>query len=161
LTQSLRGRYNREMGFLQWAGTNWFELLQTVGIITGSVFTAVSLRMDARSRRVSNLIAATQQHREIWRELYDRPHLARVLEPAPDLDASPVTKEEELFVLFLILHLNGAYRAMKENLFTEPEELDRDIHSFFTLPIPRSVWRKFKNRQDRSFVNFVERQFQV
>jgi len=67
---------------LQWIGEHWFDLLQTVGIVGGLFFTAYTTRKDDRSRKIANLIAIKQQYREIWKELYDRPQLGRVLEKA-------------------------------------------------------------------------------
>src|SRR5260221_13307070 len=68
------------MGFLNWASDNWFILLQSLGIIGGLLFTAASLRLDEKTRRVGNLMAITKNHREIWTALYDRPELSRVLD---------------------------------------------------------------------------------
>ena len=92
------------MGVWNWLSSNWFVLLQSLGIIGGLIFTGVSLWIDARVRRVSNLISLTNQHRDIWTEVYRRPALARVLDPHADTDLAPVTAEEEIFVTLLILH---------------------------------------------------------
>lgn len=144
------------MGFLQWLEQNWFSLFESAGIIGGLLFTAVTLRTDARARRIGNLIAITQHHREIWTHLYTRSELARVLDNAVNLKSAPATNEEELFVNLLILHLNSAYHAMQNGMFVKPEGLQRDIQMLFALPIPRSVWEQAKSFQDADFVNYVE-----
>lgn len=118
--------------------------------------TAVLLRADAKARRITNLIGLTEQHLEIWRELYERPELSRVLRPSPSSEKHPVTKNEELFVRSLVLHLYSAFRAMHEGLYTKPAGLKRDIAWFFSLPIPAEVWKMLKPFQDRDFVKFVE-----
>ena len=144
------------MGFLHWVEQNWFSFFQSTGIIGGLVFTAVTLRTDAQARRIGNLIAITQHQREIWTHLYTRPELARVLAHAVNLKSAPITDAEELFVNFLILHLNSAYHAMQTGMFMKPEGLQRDIQMFFSLPIPKAVWESTKQFQDEDFVRFVE-----
>ena len=89
---------------LQWIGEHWFDLLQTVGIVGGLLFTARTTLKDDRSRKIANLIAIKQQYREIWKELYDRPQLGRLLEKGVNLNTHPISTEESLFVKLLILH---------------------------------------------------------
>jgi hypothetical protein len=141
---------------IAWIEHNWFVLLQSVGIIAGLVFTGVTLRLDVKSRRVSNLIELTEGHRDIWSQFYRRPELARVLNPHVDLSSAPVTEEERIFVSFLILHLSSTYHALHHGLTMDPEGLRQDIRRFFSLPIPHAVWEKVHALQDRAFVKFVE-----
>jgi hypothetical protein len=142
---------------LQWVGEHWFDLLQTVGIVGGLLFTAYTTRKDDGSRKIANLIAIKQQYREIWKELYDRPQLARVLEKRVDLKAQPTSLQEWLFVKLLILHLDTVYHAMKADMFVSLEGLQKDIKEFFSSPIPWTIWEKLKPFQDEDFVEFVER----
>lgn len=72
------------MDFVPWLSLHWFTLLQSIGIVGGLLFTGVSLRIDTKVRRVSTLITITQQHRDIWTQLYRRPEMARHLpDPYP------------------------------------------------------------------------------
>lgn len=135
---------------------NWFVLLQSVGIIGSLLFTAASFRTDAKARRISNLLTLTHHHREIWTQLYKRPDLLRVVKRAVDLMRQPVTEAEELFVDLLILHLSSSYHAIRDGLLAEPEGLRKDIRWFFSLPIPRAVWRKSRILQDEDFVRFID-----
>jgi len=144
------------MGLFQWFSDSWFILLQSCGIIGGLTFTVVTLRDDIKARRVSNLIAITQHHREIWAQLYARPELSRVLDAAVDLDSHPITEEEKLFVGLLILHLNSSYQAMKSGTLIKPEGVRRDMQLFFALPIPHAIWVEVRLMQDEGFVEFVE-----
>ena len=144
------------MAFTQWASDNWANVLQNVGIIGGLAFTAYSTWKGERARRISNLIAITAQYREIWQELYTTPRLARVLKADVDLNKEPVTGEEEMFVNFLILHLDTVYHAMKAKMFVRVEGLQKDIQDFLSLPIPRATWDKNKIFQNRDFVRFIE-----
>ena len=143
------------MGLLSLLADNWFTLLQSVGIIGGLLFTGISIRRESHAKQINNLITITRQHRDIWTELYRRPDLSRVLDPDADLRKDPVTLEEELFVGLLIHHLNSVYHAMQAGLFMSPEGLEADIRQFFSLPIPKSVWRSRQDLQDRSFAQFV------
>jgi len=101
------------MGGIAWAADNWIALLNSGGVIASLLFTAASLRAEKKSRGISNLLAITQNHRELWSELFEHRELRRVLNPQVDLSAKELTAEEETFVTLLILHLHSVYRAMK------------------------------------------------
>ena len=140
----------------QWLAANWFDLLQTLGIVGGLLFTAYAIRKDEKGRKISNLIAMNQQHHEIWRELYERPELGRVLKEEADVNSAPVSDAERLFVNSLILQLSTVFSAMKEGMFVPLEGLKEDIKGFFSLPIPKNVWEKNRSLQNGEFVRFVE-----
>ena len=144
------------MGVLNWLNNNWLNLVQSGGIIAGLLFSAVALHLDANARRVSNVLSITQNHREIWTELYRRPELARVLEPKVDLETAPISHNEELFIRMLILHLNSVYHAQKYGLLLNLEGLPKDIQWFLSLPMPQIIWERIKPFQDADFVWYVE-----
>lgn len=144
------------MGFWVWFDQNWFILLQSAGIIGGLFFTAFAMRSDEKTRRIGNDLLVTQNHRDIWKEIFRRPDLQRVLDSGVDLKQSPTSREEEIFVNLVILHLNSVFHAMENKLVLKPEGLQKDVGSFFTLPIPRSVWNKMKLLHDDDFVSFIE-----
>ena len=144
------------MGIAVWIQLHWLDLLQSIGIVSGFVFTAVTLRADTKVQRLANLIDFTKQHREIWTHLYSKPELARILETRLDLDKRPITNNEELFVSFIILHLSAFQEALKQRLLISPDGLRQDIRDFFSLPIPNAVWQKLKPLHDKDFVAFVE-----
>jgi hypothetical protein len=143
------------MGLSVWIAQHWFELVETIGIIGGLLFTAFTTRKDERARRISNLIAVTEQHRQIWMELYDRPRLSRILKKDVNLNKDIISEEEALFVNLLILHLGTVYRAMKEGVFVKLEGLQEDVKEFFALPIPKAIWEKAKSLQDKDFAEFI------
>jgi hypothetical protein len=147
------------MGFNLWISNNWLALIQTGALAGGLLFTGVAILLDGRARSVGNLIQLTQQHRDLWERLYIQPELARILDPAANPTQSPVTAEEEMFVIFLILHLSNTYYAMRAGFVHKLDGLHRDIEQFFSLPIPRAVWENVKYMQDKSFVRFVEQSF--
>jgi hypothetical protein len=145
------------MGFSDWIAHNWFSLLQSLGIIGGLFFTGISLRIDAKVRRLGNLLTITQQHREIWTNLYRRPELSRVLDPKANVTSEPVTEEEEMFILLLLVHLGTTRDVLKTGMLDKPDEgVPKDIKWFFSLPVPKTVWERVKDRQDEAFVRFVE-----
>jgi hypothetical protein len=144
------------MGFLNWLSLNWFSILQSVGIVGGLLFTGISFRNLRIDQRITNLLTIKEQHDELWKTIYQRPELARVLDPAADLEAKPVNQEEELFVTLAIVHLSTSCQALLRGMVEPNEGLRQDIRWFFSLPIPKAVWEKNKRRQDSRFVKFVE-----
>src|SRR4051794_23445100 len=99
-----------------WATDNWFNILSSVGIIGGLVFTASTIRSESKTRKIANLLTLTASHREIWKEFFRRPELNRVLDRSVDLTSAPLTPEEKEFVNFVILHLSSTYYAMKDEI---------------------------------------------
>src|SRR5438552_3486139 len=111
------------MALFDWIGHNWFALLQTGAVTAALLFTGIALFLDGRARRVGNLIDLTDRHRALWDRMFNRPRLARILDPAVDLTEEPMTAEEEQFVVFIILHLSSTYYAMKSGFFQKPHGL--------------------------------------
>lgn len=149
--------YTRGMLVLAWIVHYGVGLAQTYGPSAGLFMIGVALLLEARARRVGNLIQLTKEHRELWERMAVQPELARIIDPRADPSATPITTEEEMFVAFIILHLSSAYYAMRSGFFQKPHGLRKDIELFFSLPIPRAVWEKMKVLQDPPFVSFVER----
>jgi len=144
------------MGTGEWISQNWFNLLSVAGIIGSLWFAAVSLRSETKTRRVANLLAITANHREVWKEFFGKPELARVIEPSADVRTQPVTPAEEFFVNMVISHTSSVYEALKDELVIKQENLRRDIKSFFSLPVPNAVWTKSKLLQNQDFAAFIE-----
>ena len=140
----------------RWLATNWFELLQTAGIIGSFGLTAYIAWKDERARSIGNSIAISNQHRELWKTVYGRSDVGRVLNKSADLEGQGVSLAEELFVTTLISHLSTVFRAMKYGEFVKLEGLRKDVQEFFALPIPKAVWGKLKPYQDNHLVVFIE-----
>ena len=145
------------MGGFRWIAENWVTALNAVGVVGGLFFTASSSRSEERTRRVANLLTITKNHREIWSDFYSTPELARVLAPTPDLVHEPITRQEEIFVNLVILHLSSVFHALQDELLAHQEGLRRDVAGFFSLPIPIVVWERSRALQNDAFVIFVER----
>ena len=144
----------------RWFTEHLFNIAEAVGIIGGLFFNAYTIRRDEQSRRISNLIAINQEHRQIWKEFYPHPGLSRITARDPDLKSAPITPQEEVFVNSLIVHLDTVHRALHSGLYVKIEGLQKDILDFFSLPIPKAVWNKVKKYQDSNFVRFVEASFE-
>ncbi len=140
----------------EWLTENWFNLFSSVGIIGGLLFTAHSLRSETKTRRIANLLTVTANYREIWKEFFHSPGLARVIDPPADVAKQPVTPAEELFVGLIISHINSVFYATNDHLVVAWEGLRRDVGLFFSLPIPKAVWTKSKLLQNQDFAAFIE-----
>ena len=140
----------------QWLTENWFNLFSSAGIIGGLWFTAVSLHSETKTRRVANLLTITANYREVWKEFFRSPELARVIDPAANVAKQPVTPAEEFFMNLVISHTSSTYEALKDELLTKQEGLRRDVRSFFSLPIPNAVWQRTKLLQNQDFAAFIE-----
>lgn len=141
---------------LHWLLNNWFTVLSAVGVVGGLFFTAFSLRSETKTRKISNLIAMTANHREIWKQLFQRPELARVVDSTADVTKRIITPDEEAFVSMVVIHTSSVYEALKDELLIKQEGLRRDVGLFISLPIPRVIWEKIKLVQNQDFVAFVE-----
>jgi hypothetical protein len=145
------------MEAFRWIAEHWLDLAQSLGIIGGLLFTAQAIRKDETARTVANTMAINEQYTIIWREFYERPDLARILQTDVDLKKKPISNNEALFVKTLLLHLDVVRRTMKAGIFTKIQGLQKDIREFLSLPIPRAVWEKIKPFQDDDFIAFIEK----
>jgi len=55
------------------------------------------------------------------------------------------------------LHFETGWRLEKALNRGEMSLLFRDVRDFFSLPLPRAAWEKYKKFNNREFVRFVER----
>mgnify|MGYP000856693403 CR=1 FL=1 len=145
---------------LLWASEHIFDLISATGIIAGLGYTALSFREDTQSRRLTNLVRLTEQHRDIWEEAQNNPKVHRVLDAEADLYTKPVTAEEATFVMLLLFHLHCWYRAILHGEVEALEGLKKDMNTVFALPIPRQVWQERKGYFDADFRRFVDKHVQ-
>ena len=142
---------------LGWFNDNWFSLCQSGGIIGGLIFTAVSIRRDLKARRISGLLALTEQHRELWNEIYRRPDLERVFASSVDLVAQPMTTVEERFLNETTIHFSTGWQLACDGSLLTLGALIPDAKWFFSLPLPNAVWEQTKSTRDPKFVSFIEK----
>jgi len=144
------------MGGIRWITENWVTALNAAGVVGGLLFTAASFRSETKTRRIANLLTITRNHRDLWADFYRNPALSRVLDASAELTKHPITREEEIFVNLVILHLSSVVHALKDDLVINQEGLRRDAATFFSLPIPLAVWDRVKVLQNDAFVAFVD-----
>jgi hypothetical protein len=139
-----------------WFTQSWMDLLQNVGILSTIGFTVYSLRREETSRRNANMLTVATRHHDIWKQLVERPELSRIRAERADLEANPLSDEEQVFITGLIVHLDTVYRSMKMKMVVPIEGLRKDVKNFFSRPVPKAAWEKLKPFQDGDFVKFVE-----
>lgn len=134
--------------------TNWFLLVQTVGIVAGLMFSGWALYLMVRTTRVTNLLQLTQFHRQIWNMVIERPDLREALRH--DFSPTTITDEQRLFIRFLVLHLSASFIATRAGALFEQEGLATDVATFFSLPGPAAVWEEQRRFHTSQFVSFVD-----
>ncbi len=139
-----------------WFRDNWFSLVQSGGIVAGLVFTAWSLRRDGRDRRTATRLGLAEHHRELWAEVHRRPDLARLLRDDTDLVLDPVTSGEEEFLNVAIYHFQTCWELSREGQLLSRTALELDARSFFSHPIPHTVWTRSRHWRDPAFVAFID-----
>ena len=142
--------------FMRWCIEHGKETLESTGLIISLSLAAGSYRAEARERRITNLMAVADAHRELWAEMLEKPDLARILKRHVNLVEQPVSVVEERFVHLLITHLAVTYRAMKTKVLPGLSGLKTDVKEFFALPIPAKVWKWSRRFQEADFIEFVE-----
>lgn len=130
--------------------------LQTIGIIGGLVFTAISIRQATNARKASDLLTLTEQHRELWNQVYSCPGLDRIFAESVDLVGSPVTVAEAWFMNEVIVHFHTGWQITSKGSLLALDAVRADVRNFFSLPIPHAVWKRTKDARDPKFVEFVE-----
>lgn len=143
--------------FSSWVDGNWFNVIQTVGII-GSLWAATSAaNRDAKAKEIENLLTLSEHHRELWKEVPQRKDLARIFCQDANALLTPATMAEAEFLNLVIVHFQTGWWIARAGGITALQEMKADIRSFFTLPLPRAVWEDTKQDRNKEFVRFVTR----
>jgi hypothetical protein len=125
-----------------WLEGNWFSAVQSLGIVGGLFFTAVSSRQASRSGRVSNVLALTAQHRDLWSEMHRRPDLGRIFQVEVDFLLEPMTPAEEEFLNTVFVHVNAAWELARLGPLVNLKALRSDMGHFLAHPLPRLAWQR-------------------
>ena len=139
-----------------WIQEQWFNAVQTVGILGGMLLTRAALRREVQARRLSDHLALVGHHRELWIDAHRRPELARVFMSEVDLIAAPISVMEEEFLNLVIVHFSTGWIMARQDSLIELPLLKSDARSFFSLPIPRAVWERTTHFRDPKFAQFIE-----
>lgn len=140
---------------MSWLDANWFNLLQTVGIIITLAIAISGSRAAANATKGANLASMIASNREIWSQLITTPQLQSVMRQ----DMSPgekVTYEEREFVKQVIQHGGVSYELARIGGIDPMEGVRGDFYKTFNLPVFRQVWDEIKVYQGSGFVAFVE-----
>jgi hypothetical protein len=144
-------------GITAWFNGNWFNLIQTLGIVGTLLFAGIGVHREAKAKEVENLLTLAEHHRELWAGFADKKELARVFEPNVDLAQHPPTVAEAEFLNLVFVHFLTGWWVAKSGGITKLEEMKLDVQGFFPLPLPRAVWEKTKKYRNGKFVRFVDR----
>lgn len=139
-----------------WLEQNWFTLVQSSGIMGSILLTALMLRRDRRTRRVSDLLTLAAHHRDLWGDMHRRPELSRIAAAETDLIGFPITIQEEEYLLLVIMHFYTGFMLAREGSLVTLETMAADAGSFFVLPLPANVWARTRSQRDPAFVRFVD-----
>lgn len=139
-----------------WLKDNWFIYLQSLGIAGSLIFTALSLRRDTKARTISDFLAVTELHRELWSEVHRRPDLARVLLKEADLIRQPASPAEQEFLNTVFVHFYTGWLLSRHSVMATEAALAVDVKDFFSRPLPRQVWNETKSARDPRFCAYVE-----
>jgi hypothetical protein len=110
------------MEIVEWISQNWFESLTVTCGICGLWFSAFAIHQntkaqkeETKARKTSNLLAIIANHREIWKEIFYRPELSRVLDDSADVAKQPVTPAERFFVNMVISNRTPCMKRSRTN----------------------------------------------
>lgn len=135
----------------------WLQILQSIGIIGGLIFTGISFLREGRAKRAANYLDLVKAHRELWTWQLEHPDLARLenrnVGDANNLKLSPI---EAQFLRFRVFQLSIYHRLLKTGQIDPIEGVDLDIRDFLSYPLVRNFWEENKIFYDSDFVQFVE-----
>jgi hypothetical protein len=140
-----------------WFDVNWFNLIQTAGIMGSLLLTAAAAIREARAREIENLLTIGEHHRELWSGAYQRPELERIFQTNVEVIATPPKVAEEEFLNLVMVQYQITWCIAKTGGLVTLKELAADMRGFFSLPLPHAVWEKSKVHRNPQFVQFVER----
>ena len=134
---------------------NWFDLLQSIFIVVGFIFTYRATRHDMRSSRVEHLLQINESHREIWAKIYSNPELLRIKKTEVNLQESPITEAEKQLAIEVIIHIYSVYEPIQSKQI-DKGEMEKDIAEYLQLPIPNAVWLEVKGYHNKQFVSYID-----
>lgn len=137
--------------------SEWFALIQSVGIVASLLLSALAFARDAKAREVENLLTLANFHRELWSGVSQRPELERIFREGADVVSKPTTVAEQEFLNLVMVHFQTGWRLANGGNILTLKELATDVRGFFSLPLPRAVWDKTKQFRNQKFVRFVEK----
>ncbi|MCB1130047.1 MAG: hypothetical protein KDN05_02895 [Verrucomicrobiae bacterium] len=142
---------------VSWLAQNWFDLLQTLGIVGGLFHAGASLHFDTKVRKTEINLSLTESHREIWQQMVEQPALSRILDPNADPKEEPIKPEERRFVNLVVMHVIATHNAIKEGVHADLPGLEDDVRALLALPIPREVVRAMLTYQSPEVRSYLQK----
>lgn len=138
------------------AEPTWIDFAQLIGIALGFGLTIRELRVTSKLRKFDVFWRIGESHREVWREVTDNSSLNRVLLEEVNLEETPLTLQEEVFVNLVVLHMENVFHAHKHGYYSIGLHETADIRTFIQLPVPSAAWSTIRKFQAPDFVAFLE-----
>jgi hypothetical protein len=140
-----------------WVKSEWFSIVQTVGVVGGLIFTGITISRDAKAKEAANALAFAERHRQFWREAIERPELRRIFSENADLLERRITAAERIFLNLAFVQYETGWNIAKKVDRSDLKPLKSDVRKFFSLPLPQAVWKETKQFRNQRFVRFVEK----
>ena len=137
-------------GLSSWTGQNWFNLVQTLGIMGSLLMTAEAARQNAKTREIENLLTISDQHRELWSGVRHRSALERIFQESAKVLNAPITVEEDEFLNLATAHFLTSWRIARVGSMITLGELAADVHEFLIAPSPARFGKRPKQTEIRS-----------
>jgi hypothetical protein len=144
-------------GFSGWFDGNWFNLIQTAGVIGTMLFAGLGLHREAKARETENLLTLAEHHRDLWSKISGNTDLERIFKSDADVEQNPPTIAESEFLNLVFVHFETGWSVANAGGITTLRDMQLDVRGFFSLPLPRAVWDETKGFRNPRFVTFVER----
>jgi hypothetical protein len=142
-----------------WTENNWFNLVQTLGIMGSLWMASVAANRDAKARETENLLTLNGQHHQLWSGVLQKTELQRIFRADANPIAMPATVVEREFLNLVFVHFQTGWLVAKSGALISLAELSADMKEFFSLPLPRAAWEKTKQFRNPRFVQFIEKAF--
>lgn len=78
-----------------WVEGNWFNLIQTVGIVGSLILAMAAAKREAKTREIENLLTISGHHRELWGGARQKEELERIFREDDRFLNLPITVAEE------------------------------------------------------------------
>jgi len=143
-------------GFSGWVDGNWFNLIQTAGVIGTLLFAGLGLHREASAKEIQNLLTLAEHHRDLWSKISGNKDLVRIFKADADVEQNPPTIAESEFLNLVLVHFETGWSVANAGGITTLLDMQLDVRGFFSLPLPRAVWEKTKKYRNQRFVRFVE-----
>jgi len=130
-------------GMISFLKKHFFEAGTALGGVISIMITIAGHISGNRSDKADFLFLVHKSYERVWSKHDDNPALERVMDDFADINADPVTLEEERFVLLLLNHITSTTRAIRLGHYEKPPGMEKDIADFFRKPVPKAVATKF------------------